>query len=465
MGKRKGGSLDVGNGWKKFEGISKVNIVILIFLVISGFVYATTVITNTQIEIGNVTIDENWVTTRYLNVTNTTYATGLSGATIVVAANNSKNKGGADYVCDGTADDVQIQAAIGALPTMEGVQRGKIMLLEGTYNIASTIKIQGDLLIEGAGIDATKLKLANSVNSNMFEYDKNTTQYFFSLKEMTLHGNKAGNSVGTGIRIGTGTGSLYDVFLHHLFIKNFADDGINIDDLWGYLLDSIIVEYNDGNGITVAVEQAGLKIYNSKIITNGGHGIDLNGSYRAIIANNELDGGNNSYGLYVHGNSQYNRITNCIIQGGGNSSEGIRINGTGNLIMGCYINGGSEQLYGINIVSGSDNQIIGNIISNTVTANIKDDGTNTKFSNNKGYMTEKGLAEGFTGDGSNTSFTFFHQLADTPTIILITPANDDMQNRSGEYYVTGVNATSFTLTFKTAPASTYHHLYWYAKID
>ena len=38
---------------------------------------------------------------------------------IVVAASNAANetKDAADYVCDGTADDVQIQAAIAALPS------------------------------------------------------------------------------------------------------------------------------------------------------------------------------------------------------------------------------------------------------------------------------------------------------------------------------------------------------------
>ena len=40
------------------------------------------------------------------------------GATKTVAANDatSKDKADADYVCDNTADDVQIQAAIDALP-------------------------------------------------------------------------------------------------------------------------------------------------------------------------------------------------------------------------------------------------------------------------------------------------------------------------------------------------------------
>jgi len=50
-------------------------------------------------------------------------------ATFVIAASDSQNKRDADYHCDGTADDVQIQAAIDALPA----GGGKVFLLEGTY--------------------------------------------------------------------------------------------------------------------------------------------------------------------------------------------------------------------------------------------------------------------------------------------------------------------------------------------
>lgn len=63
-------------------------------------------------------------------------------ATLIVAASDSsaKSKAGADYVCDGTADEVQIQAAIDALPA----GGGKVVLLEGTYYLAASITIVTD---------------------------------------------------------------------------------------------------------------------------------------------------------------------------------------------------------------------------------------------------------------------------------------------------------------------------------
>ena len=63
----------------------------------------------------------------------------VPAVTIFVAASdasaNVRAVTSSTYLCDGTADDVQIQAAIDALST----SGGKIVLSEGTFNIAATI--------------------------------------------------------------------------------------------------------------------------------------------------------------------------------------------------------------------------------------------------------------------------------------------------------------------------------------
>jgi len=66
----------------------------------------------------------------------------VRAATLVVAANDSstKSKAQADYICDGVDDQVEIQAAIDALPA----QGGKVLLLEGTYLTKSPIDIKAD---------------------------------------------------------------------------------------------------------------------------------------------------------------------------------------------------------------------------------------------------------------------------------------------------------------------------------
>ena len=53
-----------------------------------------------------------------------------------------------DYLCDGTDDDVEIQAAVNALPE-EG---GTIVLLEGSYSLADSVQVERDCVeIRGAG--------------------------------------------------------------------------------------------------------------------------------------------------------------------------------------------------------------------------------------------------------------------------------------------------------------------------
>lgn len=86
---------------------------------------------------------------------------------IVVAANGSNVNG--DFLCDGTADQVQIQAAIDAVKTAGG---GTVLLTPGTYNIAASIVMNGDgnpdtsvlVRLKGAGNYGTKLVGAAGVH-------------------------------------------------------------------------------------------------------------------------------------------------------------------------------------------------------------------------------------------------------------------------------------------------------------
>lgn len=90
---------------------------------------------------------------------------------LLVAANDSatvvKNK--ADYVCDGVADDVQIQAALDAAKSQGG---GIVQLSEGTFNLAAQLNITGNtdednadgVVLLGCGQQATFLKPVPDIN-------------------------------------------------------------------------------------------------------------------------------------------------------------------------------------------------------------------------------------------------------------------------------------------------------------
>ncbi|GAI16405.1 unnamed protein product, partial [marine sediment metagenome] len=72
-------------------------------------------------------------------------------ATLFVAANDALDRSRAqcDFLCDGIADDVQINEALNALPA--GVQ-GRVVLSEGTFNIVDPIVIPANnITLRGQG--------------------------------------------------------------------------------------------------------------------------------------------------------------------------------------------------------------------------------------------------------------------------------------------------------------------------
>lgn len=75
---------------------------------------------------------------------------GGRGATLFVAAADASAlvRAQADYVCDGTADEVQINAALAALPAPGGA----VLLSEGTFTLANTVSLPAsNITLAGQG--------------------------------------------------------------------------------------------------------------------------------------------------------------------------------------------------------------------------------------------------------------------------------------------------------------------------
>ena len=88
----------------------------------------------------------------------------MARSTLFIASStaSAEDKGRADYTCDGTADDVQIQAAITVLKAAGG---GAVLLSPGSFKLNARIVIDGggnvnneqDIAIYGCGPSNTKL--------------------------------------------------------------------------------------------------------------------------------------------------------------------------------------------------------------------------------------------------------------------------------------------------------------------
>ena len=142
---------------KRGLGLIILVFAILIFFIISiNSASADTIITDNEINTtGNLTIGSKitfilgevidnllggWLKiTGNLNVTGNISSPIGRTATFTIATNDSleRSKLQADYVCDGMNDELEIKAAIDALPD----SGGKIVLLEGTFIINASINL------------------------------------------------------------------------------------------------------------------------------------------------------------------------------------------------------------------------------------------------------------------------------------------------------------------------------------
>jgi hypothetical protein len=143
-------------------------------------------------------------------------------ATFVVAASDASDrvKNQADYVADGTADDVEIQAAIDALPD----DGGKVVLSEGTFVIAAQI----DLDTANAGLSGqgwgTVIQYANASN---LAAAINIAADGVTIKNLKIAGNSANQTTGSrrGIHVeGSAFGS--HTTIEHVWIDDLVGIGI-----------------------------------------------------------------------------------------------------------------------------------------------------------------------------------------------------------------------------------------------
>ncbi len=139
--------------------------------------------------------------------------------TQVVAASDSAagSKLQADYVCDGTEDEQEIQAAIDAITKV----RGKVVLLEGTYTISDTIGLPANVTLEGQGA-STIIKLATGANANAIMIPKESSNV--KVTNLSIDGNKTGQTGGSIGIVVSGT----DVLIENLEVKDCYWDNISV---------------------------------------------------------------------------------------------------------------------------------------------------------------------------------------------------------------------------------------------
>lgn len=229
----------------------------------------------------------------------------------------------ADYICDGTADDVQIQAALDSIP-----DGGHIKLSPGTFNIAAPIVIDilKGLHLEGSGYTSI-LKPVNSFNDNVIEFSPTSAGIWAKFSNFKIEGNCANQTSGIGIYAPGSLECIFDgLWFHQIYnwglylyrispgdyghnnkvINCVFDEGDDSNGIGG----GIYIEENDENHISfndfqfmggagaransladgyAIYDKAGLNTITNNAVVNSYNGIMVRDAGNTIIANNVLD--------------------------------------------------------------------------------------------------------------------------------------------------------------------------------
>ena len=273
-------------------------------------------------------------------------------ATQIVAASNSLDISRADWTCDGTDDQQEINKAIHAMPASGGA----VYLLEGTYNI-SDVLLEGETLkgivphtktaIIGAGA-GTVLRgtsgtsyviQASSVNSIL-------------VSRLRIDGS---NGCNTGIRWTSVTNSKID----KVCVENMSSVGIRFrNSSSNNIISNSKIQGNYDFGIEI-ISSCENNIITGNNIQGNGAGIHTSTFYHNIITGNNIQG-NTGNGITFYTDSYYNIISGNNIQG--NGGNGIILNWPAglNAIFGNNIQGNDRGIY---VFYYSDyNNIFGNNI-------------------------------------------------------------------------------------------------------
>lgn len=304
-------------------------------------------------------------------------------ATFSVAAVDSLNPGRADYQCDGTADEVEINAALAALPAAGG----RVILMEGTFTLADPIVIPASYItLEGQGwgsfIDGDGLATGeHGIVISSFSY--------VHIKNLRIQTEDGGGKVCHCIFIEDGAN---EFVIDRVCIFESDSDGIHIEGTAinkGWIQDCYI-EGADGNGIFEDMDAGnmtqnliikkntihscgvdGIHFWNTgaadenciiegnNIASCGGCGIYIwEGNY-FIISGNVIDTVT-SYGLRMRA-VLYSTIADNMVYQSGASSIMLEDSPTNVVEANYFIDSQAATADGIEVDAGSpDSKILGN---------------------------------------------------------------------------------------------------------
>lgn len=388
----------------------------------------------------------------------------------------AKNRNG-QLKYSGTNFSLVVNNAINSLDENGGL----IYISEGVYYPDSPIVLKARVVVEGAGMKATQLRLADGANCNVFEWKPVGIELMAGIRNIHIFGNKDNNANGNGIWL---EGETWDFETYRVWIHSAKELGLRADNVWGHRHWNLIVEECGGSG--VYIEQGYASFDMCRFGNNHEQGVSIDYGRRITFTGCEFQ--ENSYNGLDLGGYLEGGVPKCMCTITGNIFKGNGVNGTdnndaqirladnvrhstitGNTFEGYYAPEAVNRTnYGIYFasVNARYNTIVGNTFRGHAIAGMGSEGAfdyhayNTIHSN-VGWVTE---SSGFH-DASNGDW-IFHGLVQTPNSVVLTVNATD-----ANYFVQvqAVNATAFQIYLYDATAGAAETvdktIYWIAKVQ
>lgn len=416
---------------------------------------------------------------------------GGRGPTLVVASASASlaRQASADYVCDGVADEVQINAAIAALPAGGGI----VQLTEGQYNLSLPItnypSNRGNFSLRGAGMDQTLLKLQTGANCRGISIAVAAAITDLDFRDFTLDGNGVNQTTPGGATRDDQSG----------LVINSPDGGFVTTDVTIERVKAQNTRF--GNGFSL-VRCNRLKLRDCIGLNNGQVDLALSGDafytkyLNDMIAVGLTGVGNHDTGLAQDFN-QHTKLIGCHFENNDSQQLAFAKGSAYGLVVGCRLKGGSYGLRtgkfgGIPDPGASQFLVmVGNILSDHATAGILFEdhtialvegnyfhysittpaayaGSNAFIipKQNVGWLTEAGGTA--TIAAGVTSVVVSHGMQTLPQVpalknIVVTPSGDWLA--ATKWWVSNPTATQFTINCSPAPGGAGLAFAWQTRMD
>jgi len=274
-----------------------------------------------------------------------------------------------DYICDGTADEVQINLALASLSSTGGT----VLLKQGTYNLASSILHNfANVILTGFGWK-TYIILSNGANCTAISVNSGgVTKDGQVIRDLLIDGNLSNNTSVSGyedcIHLNVATNAL----IENCKLINAVRSGIRID---GGSFNRILNNFIDACGDDSINPYAGIIAGSTDLLIRGNEitncikdGIALaDTTTRSTVTNNLcINNGQGSDvdtnvgaggGIYLSPNCNKNIISNNVCNGHKNTGIDLDRNANDNIIIGNRCDGNRQT--GI-LTHCSGSVIIGN---------------------------------------------------------------------------------------------------------